>query len=229
MRLNVFEGARRIALAFGVLWVGGCVIYAVFSEPYVSLTYAVPSYGATPVPAEGCGPRDASKYTTAEAPDGRAVGVTLCFVADRSDNGIPLIPYRQVVSDANPEAARLYAARGEALRRGAHIDAAGLTERLLAMPVNQSEPRTVWMAGELDGEVRAYIDEVAAAFRSPPSGLERMEKVKRQKLWEQWKQTLQVLSGGLFVGWLLVAVVGWVVRGFLGIPHGRDERERRLS
>ena len=220
----MFEGARRIALAIGVLWTVGCLAYAVVTEPYVSLTFAVQTYGAKPVPAEGCETRDASKYTTVEAPKGKQVSVTLCFIADRADNGSYLIPYRTVASASNPEAARIYAAREEALRRGAHADAAKLTEFLLKLPVNPSEPQTVWMAGEFDSKVRSYMDEVAAAFRLQSSDLERLEKAKWQKLWEQWKLALQVLFGGLFVGWVLVAVVGWVVRGFLGIPRGRDSR-----
>lgn len=66
MSVKVFEGARRIALAVGVLWALGCLAYAVFSEPYVSLTYAVQSYGAQPIPADSCDHRNASKDTTVE-------------------------------------------------------------------------------------------------------------------------------------------------------------------
>lgn len=224
MALNVFEGARRIALTVGGLWVTGCLAYAAFSEPHVSLTYAVSDYGAAPVPAESCQSRDGSKYTTVDAPDGERVRVNLCFIASRADNGSYLIPYREVVSASNPEAARVYAARKEALRQGAHADAARLTEFLLKMPVDQSQPRTVWMASEYDNEVRAYMDDVAASLRLGPGDLERLQQVKRQKLWEQWKQALQVLFGGLAVGWVLTAGIGWIARGFMGIPRGHDRR-----
>ena len=224
MRVNMFEGARRIALAIGVLWALGMLAYAMLSEPYVSVTYAVPSYGATPVPDDGCRPPNASKYTTIQAPGGGSASVVLCFIADRSDDGRYLIPYREVVSASNPEAARIYAARKEALRVGANSEAARLMEFLFKMPVNPSDPRTVWMAGEFDDAVRTYMDGVAAAFRLPPSGLESLEKVKRQKLWEQWEEALLILFGGLAVGWVLTAGLGWVVRGFLGIARGKDQR-----
>jgi len=38
------------------------------------------------------------------------------------------------------------------------------------------------------------------------------------------KTVLAVLFGGLAFGWVFMAVTGWVVRGFLGVPRGADER-----
>lgn len=224
MAINVFEGARRIALALGGLWAAGCLAYAVLSEPHVSLTYAVQSYGAMPTPAETCDSKDASKYITAVAPGGERVSVTLCFVADRAENGSYLIPYRQIVSSSNPEAARVYAARKEALRQGAHSEASRLAEYLFKMPIDPAEPPTVWMASEHDSDVRAYMEETAASFKLLPHDLERVQQVRRQKLWEQWKQALQVLFGGLAIGWALTACIGWIARGFMGVPRGRDQR-----
>ncbi|WP_291518410.1 hypothetical protein [Acidovorax sp.] len=224
MELNVFAGARRIALAVSGLWALGCLAYAVFSEPYVLPTFAVQTYGASPVPADNCESRDATKYLTVQAASSERVSIALCFIADRADNGSYLIPYREVVSAANPEAARVYTARKEALRQGAATDAARLTEYLLAMPIDSSEPRTVWMGSENDTEVRTYIDNLAASFRLSPSDIEWLQELKRQKLWEQWKQALQILFGGLAVGWAVTAGVGWIVRGFLGIPRGKDHR-----
>jgi hypothetical protein len=225
VHMNVFEGARRIAFAVGVLWAGACVAYAVFSEPHLSLAYSVRTYGAAPVPADKCESRDASKYTTVDTPAGERVSINLCFIADRADNGSYLIPYREVVSPVNPRAAEVYAARREALRQGEQADAVKLTEYLLSLPVDPSEPRTVWMAGEYDNDVRAYMDRVAAGFSLGPSDLARLQQVKRQKMWEQWKQALAMLVGGLIVGWVLIAGVGWIARGFMGIPRGQDKRQ----
>ena len=33
------------------------------------------------------------------------------------------------------------------------------------------------------------------------------------------------LFGGLAVGWVLLFVVGWIVRGFMGIPMGKDAKD----
>ncbi len=227
MKLNIFAGSRRIALLLGAAWTLGCIAYAAFSEPYVSLTYAVTEFGASPVPAESCKTRDAQKFTTYTAPWGEEVSINLCFIAGESEDGSYLIPYRRVVSADNPDAKRIYAAREEAIRQGATADAAKLTEFLLKMPVDASGRFTVWMGGEYDSDVRRYIDGVAAAFRLDPSGMERFRVVSRQKLWEQWREALMILFGGLGIGWAMTACIGWVARGFLGIPRGRDERAQR--
>ncbi|EHL20834.1 hypothetical protein KYG_21699 [Acidovorax sp. NO-1] len=80
------------------------------------------------------------------------------------------------------------------------------------------------MANEYDKDVRAYMDGIAGAFRLQQSDLERVQQVKRQKLLDQWMQALQILFGGLAVGWALTALIGWIARGFLGIPRGKDHR-----
>jgi hypothetical protein len=224
MKLNIFSGSRRIALVLGAAWTIGCIAYGAFSEPHVYLTYAVSGFGASPKRAESCLSRDAQKFTTYTAPWGEEVNITLCFIAGEADDGSYLIPYRRVVSPENPEAKRIYAARDQALKQGASSDAAKLTDFLLKMPVDASGPATVWMGGEYDPDVRRYIDGVADSFRLDPDGFTRWKEVKAERAWEQWKQAFMVLFGGLAAGWALTACIGWVARGFLGIPKGRDMR-----
>lgn len=38
------------------------------------------------------------------------------------------------------------------------------------------------------------------------------------------KQDAEFLFGGWIVLWLLTIAIGWIVRGFLGIPWGKDRR-----
>lgn len=59
MAVNMFEGARRIALAIGATWTLGCVAYAVLQKPYAPLFFSVESPGSEPKPAEQCGTDDA--------------------------------------------------------------------------------------------------------------------------------------------------------------------------
>lgn len=224
MAINVFAGARRIALAIAVAWVLGWLAYALFDKPYVSLTYSVSTFGSQPTPADICEARDASKYTTVETPKGERISVNICFIASRADNGSYLIPYREVVSSANPAAAALYAARKEAIRNGANADATRLTEYLLNMPISKSEPASLWMAGEYDNDVVSYMNEVANTFARRGIDQKRLEDVRRQKLWEQWKLALQMIFGGVAAGWFVTAVAGWIVRGFMGVPNGSDKR-----
>ena len=93
MKLNVFEGARRIALALGALWVVGCIAYAVFAEPYASATFAIPGPGEPPVKAERCADDDATAYTTAKTSKGHSIGISLCFTAHTAEDGRRLVPY----------------------------------------------------------------------------------------------------------------------------------------
>lgn len=174
---------------------------------------------------DDCQPRDARKYTSYTAPSGEDISLKFCFVLSEAADGRLLVPYRLVVSPENPVAKRVYAARAEALRQGASADAAKLTEFLLKMPVDASGPAVVWMAGEYDSDVRRYMDEVAEAFRLGPADFERLDRVKREKLWEQLRNVLAVLFGGLAVGWLFTASIGWIARGFMGISRGKDMRD----
>ena len=92
MKLNVFEGARRIAMALGALWVVGCIAYAVFAEPYASATFAIPGPGEPPVQAERCADDDATAYTTAKTSKGHNIGISLCFTAHTAEDGRRLVP-----------------------------------------------------------------------------------------------------------------------------------------
>jgi hypothetical protein len=48
------------------------------------------------------------------------------------------------------------------------------------------------------------------------------------KWWESWRSTygqgLAVMLGGLLALWIFSMSMGWIVRGFLGIPRGMDSR-----
>ncbi len=47
-----------------------------------------------------------------------------------------------------------------------------------------------------------------------------------EKWWESWRsaygQGLAAILGGLFALWIFSLAMGWIVRGFLGIPRGMD-------
>ena len=81
-----------------------------------------------------------------------------------------------------------------------------------------------WMAGRHATEVTKYADEVVRGFQLPAKGLNEADRLLSQARLQQWKEVVQVSVGALLVGWMLVAVVGWIARGFAGIPRGKDER-----
>ena len=94
MKLNIFEGARRIALLIGGVWVIGCIAFAVFSEQYYpAVVYAVQRPGSQPNPADSCGYEDGSEPLTLQALNGESIRIELCFLARRANDGKMYIPY----------------------------------------------------------------------------------------------------------------------------------------
>ncbi|MFB3813494.1 MAG: hypothetical protein ACE14L_05225 [Terriglobales bacterium] len=188
MPINVFEGARRIALLLQVLWVIVCIIVVWVESPYVSLTYETEEPSAPFVKAkDSCGVHDAREYRSEKLEGDKSVNVTLCFkaVEDPRDRSMKVIY-------------RLENGRG-------------------------------WINAPYSSEVMKYTQARGAQFTLPEED--------RNAAFEEWHRqrrkqiliALAVAAGGWLVIALVKAVVGWIVRGFLGIPRGRDSRPESLK
>ncbi len=82
MRINVFEGARRIALIVAALSAVATLVLAGMYEPYLSMQYRVTSPTAAPTRSDESCPYDAERhYFTAGTSRGRQVGIELCLIA----------------------------------------------------------------------------------------------------------------------------------------------------
>jgi hypothetical protein len=207
--------------------------------------FAIGGPGERPIRVNECGRDDASHFVVARIGSGSSIGVTLCFVAHKSDDGRMLVPYAtKTVSVRMPDGtiienlpAGVSRAEGLALLKERGYDISKLEavatslpsaqsseQRLKQDPVDQTR-RRYWTMGErYSTEVTSYAEGVAAGFElSADDGEEAARRLWDARL-SQWKVTAQVMSGGLVIGWLLVAALGWIVRGFLGIPRGKDAR-----
>ncbi len=183
MRVNVFEGARRIALLFGGLWVAGCIGYAVMDKPYYRVHYAV-DWVKSPALVDDCGDDDATEFVEVKAQDGSEVPVIICFVASKASDGRLLVPYA-----ADPS-------------------------------------RAGWlrMNGKYSEEVKEYTRQYAGTFTLPGNGLAAAKAKKWDANVEHFKVAMQFLFAGIAIGWAFTAIFGWIVRGFMGIPRGKDAR-----
>lgn len=252
MKLNVFEGARRIALLSGGLWVVGCLAYAVFSEPYASMTYAVAWPGEQPLMAESCADEDATKYVSAKITGGKSIGVTICFTAHKASDGRLLVPfasmpigvddlgswivanknkigtpkfervakaYEQGRADSSAKPWDIYSALRDADAKGDAVRA-----KQLAAAIQALSPGRFTMNTRYSSDVSEYAEAVSRRFEIPPSAMAEAEKSLWRARLDQWKQAGQVMAGGLVFGWLLTLATGWIVRGFMGIPRGKDAR-----
>lgn len=183
MTLNVFEGARRIALLVAVAWVLGWVAYAIFSEPSVRLRYVVDWPGRAPVLTEECANADATEYLSRSTNDVPNLSVILCFKAHPADNGEMLIPYAPT-----------------------------------------DEPGRFWMEAKYASKVWQYTRSAAPQFQLGPDGYAAAGKARDKAISDQWWSSAKFILFGVVGWWVLVSVVGWIVRGFLGIPRGKDHR-----
>jgi len=70
--------------------------------------------------------------------------------------------------------------------------------------------------------VKAYERDIESNFRLPyDEGSKADRDSKRLKDWKNVAIGLVIFLLGF---WLVVAAIGWIVRGFMGIPRGKDAR-----
>jgi hypothetical protein len=82
-----------------------------------------------------------------------------------------------------------------------------------------------WIGGtKYADEVLTYMRRVERTFQLTDDIVKHAKASEREARLAQWKESLAFLFGGLVIGWALVAAPDWIVRGFMGIPRGRDAR-----
>lgn len=183
MQINVFEGARRISVALGVLWVGGFLVAAMMSNPFVNITYSIPTFGAKPVKVDDCPTVAEPMYEWVTTSLGDSVRLELCLGTMPSDDGTRML-----------------------------------------VPYARAEGGQVWLGAKYSNEVRNYTKQLAEALHLSGDIAAEVESLKWKKRIAEWRDYGAVMLGGLLAGWVFVSAIGWVVRGFLGIPRGKDVR-----
>jgi hypothetical protein len=182
MKVNAFEGARRIAILFGIIWAVGCVALVGLATPYVSLTYETlgPNLPFTKTDAQ-CETRDRSEYLFNFAiSESESITIKLCFRAQSFSNDRWLIPYK--LDDSS----------------------------------------FVWGDGPYSNKVTNYAEQRKTSFALPLDDRKLAIEQLSEKRWEnRWSAAKTIV-----IGWgvlaMLTWVIGWIVRGFLGIPRGKD-------
>lgn len=184
MAINIFEGARRIAvLIAGVATIGTLIVLFTY-EPYMPVTYSIAEPTGSFVRMEDSCPSDAGKhYFTAKTNTGKEVSVDLCLLATSfGKNDDRLIPYK--------------------------IDEKGM----------------IWGAPSYSSEVSAYERKLEERFQLPLGDEDLITKKISQDYRENMKEGFGYLVAGLAIFGGIVWVIGWIVRGFLGITRGMDKR-----
>jgi hypothetical protein len=186
MAINAFEGARRIAKLVAALWVVGWIV-AAFNQPapYISVHYQI-SWPKPPHRSDlSCEyGNNAIEYVEVITKNGTAASATLCFLAERAEDGRKLIPY------------------------GPH-------------PKDSS----LWIANtKYSDDVKKYIEKVKDSFLLSQADEAWIDGQLWPKRLKEFSLGALIAIGGLVFLWVFTWTVGWIMRGFLGIPRGQDHR-----
>ena len=78
------------------------------------------------------------------------------------------------------------------------------------------------MRDQYSSAVGAYTREIGNGFVLDEAGISEAKRLYATRLRQERIDALKWLFGGLAVGWLVTFLIGWIVRGFMGIPIGLD-------
>ena len=188
MKINVFEGARRIAILTGILWALGVIAYLWIERPDIELGYVVDWPGMSPKRVIGepwrmsCGSNDAQRTEFRDTARGTRVRAVICFTAQKASDGRMMIPYR-------------------------------------------SDKNQWWGDTPYSTEVYSYTGKVADSLLVSAADEAWADDQYWPARWKQFGIGAVWLLGGLAALWLFTFTTGWIVRGFAGIPMGKDHRE----
>jgi hypothetical protein len=91
----------------------------------------------------------------------------------------------------------------------------------MSIPYRASDG-TTWLNVEYDPAVQAYIKKYTAEFHPPQDGLDNLRNSAWHGLYLQSRYALGTFLATCAVVWIVSSVIGWIVRGFLGVPRGKD-------
>jgi hypothetical protein len=220
--MNIFEGARRITKIIAVMWVIGWGYYLITAEePDIHPYFRVDSPGSIPIRMTGeiCEQDDASKsfeYHYKFTSKGTRVDPWFCFKAKQFDDGRKLIPIS--VDDADQLAKWIIANKD---KKGSPD-----FERTASAYQNakNSQNRSVWGYDKYSTEVTNYTNEVFNAFKLSKADEEWADDQVWPARWKEIKESSYSIIGGLAFLFIFSWCIGWIVRGFAGIPSGQDKK-----
>ncbi|MBI4005449.1 MAG: hypothetical protein HY356_02165 [Gammaproteobacteria bacterium] len=254
MKINIFEGARRIAKLVTVLLVcvWGWVLLTV-TTPNVSVTYLIKQPGDVPIRLEDkdCSDENLKESKEVYTRNGRNVWVTLCIaataekfaqwiVANKDKKGTPefetvanayrITRQNRSWTSTDPE----FETVAEAFNIAEDIPPPP-EGFVLDEPIARTQPRFVFedsgypsSSWRNDPIYFTFEDAQVGAFVIPLADEDWIESQWWSNWWsKRWgkiKENGLILIGGLAFFWGFVLATGWIVRGFLGIPMGQDRK-----
>jgi hypothetical protein len=158
---------------------------------------------------------------------GTDFSLELCFKPKLFDDGRKLIPYR---IDVVPYADQLKLLKpfdpDAYLAAKREVTTQKDTKKSSGFDLTSAKPvQTVMLGNEkYSTEVSNYTKMVANGFRLTKADEEWADSKLWPARWENIKEGLLATVAGLAFLWIFSWGVGWIVRGFAGIPTGQDMR-----
>lgn len=234
--MNIFQGARRIAIVIGVLYVAGWITYAVITKPFIAVDYAYQFPDDEPKRTDTCPSEAASRLLTVKMPQEQNVYVSLCVLPQTALNGTRLIPFLTggakvgVPSSIRREVEKKQYDKGQVdklWRLAFEADQAGneVLARSTIKQINLLTGETHYAADTKHSEnVTRAMQVLEQKFQFPKGEAAFVEQLVKDKRYDVYKQAGLGIAVGLVVWFVFVFGMGWIVRGFAGIPMGKDSK-----
>jgi hypothetical protein len=201
MAFNIFEGARRISKIVAAIWIIGWIVGAYYTyesvKPTVNVTYKITGFKETPIRImEECSPDSIMNYVDMKTKSGTKVLVKLCREKPRISELMAL--------------AKNLEEEGDIKLAGRALDK--IYNLFISKKPNSTEIAQLEAAlakADANGDTdEAWIDNQGKSLVQKQIGREAM-----------------VAIGSILFLWVFTWAIGWIVRGFMGIPKGQDNKE----
>lgn len=205
MKINMFEGARRITYVVAILFLTGTLAAEVyFAQTVLSAGFTKESFDKPFVrSSDECNPPDVLRKVGRTTLAGNPVDVTLCFKAKKMPDGREVLVYGDIIWDEveKPKDSKSH-----------------------TKPNKLNDPGDwVTVSRLISDDEKQYVEDASAKFMLSADINQELDDEHR-------KQFLGMLGRGAMIGicgaaliFLLSWTIGWVVRGFMGVPRGKDQ------
>ena len=228
--MKIFEGARRIAKLIAACIVVGFCFAIIDEQPSpVSVSYLIEGAFKPPIRVEQCEADEATRMKEITSKSGAVIHVILCFkvqswesqvVAKYSTN-----EYMTWKNNGNPKSPAEIAEH--VLNSQDYIDANEATKIEIKAAVLEKykvnlDDLDILYAASPYAYASVVLDELFQIPKTDESYITRLD-------WLQRAQSAGLYLLGMIASlvgfWLFVWTIGWIVRGFKGIPQGKDRLE----
>ena len=245
MAFNIFEGSRRVAKLVALLGVLTYGIYVWNYSPYVPIYYVLNWPGDAPILAKDardnvCQDSSMEYRSGVTTKSGKEIALTMCFVKQIASDGRALVFYEKVPLEGAKEftieqkralaaaKTRLNQKNQSSIESNTQYDFSTFsTPELKAL---QLDAKYKYLGNEPHNDkVTEYKKRTLETFVIPVEDQDWIETQWKTERWKDIREATLGLIGGLAFFWSFTWIVGWIVRGFMGIPRGKDHRENSAN